>query len=142
MIILRSLAALAGIVILLFGPGFSLEGASIVNGAPLKAGWTLVALAMSVIVLLSSGFLLVAVAGRRIIRTPWLRVLAGVLLTLPMLASILALLRSPQSDIMTVAFSLLGSAGFLFIAFVWPAAGRAARRPMRANDDNVDHPAA
>lgn len=136
MVILRCLGALAGLLILMFAPEYSLEVATGAYGALATPGWTAVAATMAAIVLLSSGFFLVALAGRRIIRAAWLRTLAGILLGLPMIAGMLALLSSNRLDIMTIALTMLGCGGVLFIAFVWPAAGRAARRPMRSAIDS------
>jgi hypothetical protein len=142
MVILRCLAALAGLLILMFAPEFSLEAAALVYGDLGRPSWTVIAVTMAMIGLLSSGFFLVAIAGRRIIRTAWLRMLAAVLLALPMAASILALLFTQGVYIVTLAFPMLGCAVLLFIAFVWPAAGRAARRPMRPNHDSSFDPPA
>jgi len=120
MIFLRCISFLIGITIVMGAPFFLLpelpSRALNANGAVLGC----IAIAMA-----ASGFLVVGVAGNHFKRSMRARILAGVLLALPMLGSILILLQDDLPESVWVVAPLFCSAAILFMAFVFP--GRPAR---------------
>jgi hypothetical protein len=130
MIFLRCISFLIGVAIVMGAPFFLLPEMPIralnVNGALI--GCTAIALS-------ASGFLLVGVAGNHFKRSMRARVLAGVLLTIPMIGSLAVLTLDDLPDSVWAVIPLFCSAALLFLAFVFP--GRPARsRPMRPRDSS------
>lgn len=136
MIVLRSLAALAGLTVLLFAPHFAAEFATSVRGAGLAPS-TVAAIAMLGVLLMSAGFFVVALAGPAELRRPALRTTAAILLALPVLASTLALLLAPRISVLALAAPLLGVSALAFGAFIWPGAPRRRRRYNRPREPFV-----
>ena len=136
MIVFRSLAALAGLTVLLFAPHFAAEFATSLRASGLAPS-TVAAIAMLGVLLMSSGFFVVAVAGPAELRGPKLRTTAAVLLALPVLASTLALLLAPRISVLALAAPLLVVSALAFGAFVWPGAPRPRRRYNRPREPFV-----
>lgn len=120
MIFFRCVSFLIGVAILMGAPFFLLPE---LPTRALNANGTVIA--CIAIALASSGYLLVGVAGNHFKRSMRARVLAGILLLVPMAGSlgILGMDDVPSSVWMVVP--LFCSAALLFMAFVFP--GRPAR---------------
>ncbi len=83
-------------------------------------------------------YFIVAIQGHRLGRKPWLRILTGLWLALPFLASGAALLFSERPVIIGFAGPLLCFTCILFAAFVFPGMRKSSRRPMRPRDYGSD----
>jgi hypothetical protein len=130
MIFLRCISFLIGVAILMGAPFFLLPE---MPTRALNANGTLIGCAA--IGLAASGFLLVGVAGNHFKRSMRARVLAGILLTVPMIGSLAVLTFDDLPDAVWMVIPLFCSAALLFMAFVFP--GRPARsRPMRPRDSS------
>lgn len=136
MIVLRTLAGLAGLAVLLFAPHFAAEFATSLRASGLAPS-TVAAIAMLGVLLMSSGFVVVAVAGPAELRRPALRTSAAILLALPVLASTLALVLAPRMSVLMLAAPLLAVSALAFGAFIWPGAPRPRRRYNRPREPFV-----
>lgn len=133
MIFLRCISFLIGVAIVMGAPFFLLPElptrAINVNGA---------LTACVAIGLTASGFLLVGVAGNHFKRSLRVRILAGVLLTLPMAGSLMVLTVDDLPEWGWMVIPLSCCAAILFMAFVFP--GRPARtRPLRPRESGLPH---
>lgn len=128
MIFLRCISFFIGIAIVMGAPFFLLPE------MPVSAFDTGGALAACIgIGLSASGFLIVGVAGHHFRRSLRARTLAGVLLTVPMAASLAVLTLDDLPDSAWVIIPLFLSAAVFFMAFVFP--GRPLRsRPLRPRE--------
>ncbi|MGZ8289829.1 MAG: hypothetical protein ACXW2U_03630 [Telluria sp.] len=136
MIFLRCLAALAGILILLFAPQVAPEFADIVGARNVPNGKIMV-LAMAGGALLAAGFFFAAMVGPSLMRRPGMRAIAAILIALPFGASAWALAASDQMPLLSVAAPLLAFSAIVFSAFVWPGATRPKRRYTRLPEGYV-----
>lgn len=129
MILLRCASFLIGTVIMMGAPFFLLPD------TPQRASdVTSVIGGCIVIALLASGFLVVGVAGNRMKRSLRARVLAGVLLSFPILGSIGVLLLDDAPVAVWMVGPLLVCAVVLFILFVYPGKRGPKHRRMRPRD--------
>lgn len=128
MIVFRCISFLIGVAIVMGAPFFMLPE---LPTRALNANGTL--FACIAIALAASGFLLVAVAGNHFKHSMRTRVLAGVLLLMPMAGSLAVLGLDDVPESVWMLVPLFCSAAVLFMAFVFP--GRPARtRPLRPRE--------
>ena len=83
--------------------------------------------------LISGSFLYIALLASRMRRSIILRILGGMLLMLPMAASLAVLLTRTQEAMLLGGGGLLAASVLMFISFVFPAIPDR-RRPMRKRD--------
>ena len=128
MIFLRLLAFLIGIGIPMALP--LVLGDASTRGMP---GWPVLGglFGMS---LVSGSFLYIALLAPRMRRSVILRILGGVLLLLPMAASLVVLLTRTQEEMLWAGGLLLAGSVLMFISFVFPAIPDRRQRPMRKRD--------
>jgi len=130
MIFLRCISFLIGVAIVMGAPFLLLPE---MPTRALNANGTLIG--CTAIALSASGFLLVGVAGNHFKRSLRARVLAGILLILPMLGSLAVLTFDDLPSTVWMVIPLFCSAALLFMAFVFP--GRPDRtRPMRPRESS------
>jgi peptidoglycan/LPS O-acetylase OafA/YrhL len=129
MIFLRCISFLIGSLILTGAPFILLPD------APQRPSAVIDVLAgCAVIALLSSGFLLVAVAGNHMKRSRRTRMLGALLLGVPILGSIAVLTRDEVPEEAWMIAPLLCCATLLFVSFVYPARRSPMYRRLRARD--------
>ena len=75
--------------------------------------------ALACVVLASSGFILVGMAGQRLRRSAWLRTLAAVLLGVPVLASAALLWRGSSPAVLWLAGAVIGLSALLYLTLVY-----------------------
>lgn len=117
MILLRLVSLVAGVLVLI-APAILIG----VGGMPpdtARAG-----AALACVVLAASGFLLVGMAGQRLRRSAALRMLAAVLLGVPVLASAALLWRGSSPAVLWLAGAVIGLSTLLYLTLVY--------RPLRA----------
>jgi hypothetical protein len=142
MIFLRVVCTLVGGMLAMLAPQFALDIAADLAGHSVQASLRVMLLSMAAVALCVSGFLFVGFAGHRMSRTPWKRIVGGVLLLPAFLACLWALFFSSIQLLVTLAGPLLCFAAAVFAIFVFPGAGLRSRRPMRPRDYEVIDPAA
>lgn len=129
MIFLRCISFMIGIAIVMGAPFFLLPAlptrALNVDGA---------VMACIAIALAASGFLMVGVAGHHFKRSLRARVIAGVLLAIPMIGSVAILMQDHLPESGWLVAPLFCSALMIFMAFVFPGRSRRTRglRPRDA----------
>lgn len=123
MIFLRCISFLIGAGIVMGAPFFLLPElpTRALNAGGAVAGCLAIALA-------ASGFLMVGVAGNHFKRSLRARVLAGLLLAVPMAGSIGLLTLDDLPDSIWMVAPLFCSAAILFMAFIFPGRPARARR--------------
>jgi hypothetical protein len=84
--------------------------------------------------LVSGSFLYIALLGSRMRRSTILRILGGLLLVLPMAASLAVLLTRTQEDMLLAGGVLLVASVLMFISFVFPGIPDGRQRPMRKRE--------
>jgi hypothetical protein len=84
--------------------------------------------------LVSGSFLYIALLGSRMRRSIILRILGGLLLILPMAASLAVLLTRTQEDMLLAGGLLLAASVLMFISFVFPGIPDGRQRPMRKRE--------
>ena len=84
--------------------------------------------------LISGSFLYIALLAPRMRRSIILRILGGLLLMLPMAASLAVLWTRTQEDMLLAGGLLLAVSVLMFLAFVFPAIPDRRQRPMRERD--------
>ena len=112
MILLRLASLIAGVLVLI-APAVLIR----VGGMPpdtARAG-----AALACVVLASSGFILVGMAGQRLRRSAWLRTLAAVLLGVPVLASAALLWRGSSPAVLWLAGAVIGLSALLYLTLVY-----------------------
>ena len=117
MMLLRLASLIAGVLVLIT-PAVLIR----VGGMPPDTGRAGAALAC--VVLASSGFILVGMAGQRLRRSALLRTLAAVLLGVPVLASAALLWRGSSPAVLWLAGAVIGLSTLLYLTLVY--------RPLRA----------
>lgn len=123
MIFLRCISFLIGVAIVMGAPFFLLPE------SPMRAiNFHGAITACIAIALASSGFLFVGVSGNHFRRSLRARILAGVLLAIPMVGSIYILLQDDLPESVWVLAPLFCSAALLFMAFVFPGRQSRTRR--------------
>lgn len=127
MMFLRFIAFLAGTLALVLPP-VVLSDAHTGN---LAGGF--VAEGLLGMMLLASSFFYIAFVGRRMRRSIPLRILGGVLLMVPVGASLTLLLMRDEEAMLWTSAGLLSLSALLFLYFVFPAVP-ASQRPMRARE--------
>ena len=123
MIFLRCISFLIGVAIVMGAPFFLLPE---LPTRALNTNGTLVGCIG--IALAASGYLLVGVAGNHFKRSLRARVLAGVLLVVPMAGSLAILSLDEVPDSVWVVVPVFCSAALLFMTFVFPGRPARARR--------------
>jgi hypothetical protein len=130
MIFLRCISFLIGVTIVMGAPFFLLP--ELPTRALNASGAVTACIAIA---LAASGFLMVGVAGNHFKRSMRARILAGVLLAVPMAGSIGILTRDNLPELVWVLAPLFCSAAIVFMAFVFP--GRPARsRRLRPRESS------
>lgn len=129
MILLRCISFAIGSLILAGAPFILLPDAP---QRPIDGGAVLSACAL--IALMSSGFLLVGVAGNHMKRSRRTRILGGVLLAIPILGSVVVLTLDNLPEETWMLAPLLCGATILFISFIYPAKRSPLHRRMRPRD--------
>jgi len=112
MMLLRLASLIAGVLVLI-APAVLIR----VGGMPpdtARAG-----AALACVVLASSGFILVGMAGQRLRRSAWLRTLAAVLLGVPVLASAALLWRGSSPAVLWLAGAVIGLSALLYLTLVY-----------------------
>jgi hypothetical protein len=123
MIFLRCISFLIGVTIAMGAPFFLLPE------SPTRAiNFNGAVIACVAIALAASGFLMVGVAGNHFKRSLRARILAGVLLAVPMVGSIGILLQDNLPESVWALAPLFCSAAIMFMAFVFPGRRSTARR--------------
>lgn len=129
MIFLRCISFAIGSLILTGAPFILLPDAP---QRPIDVAQVLSACAL--IALMSSGFLLVGVAGNHMKRSRRTRILGGVLLAIPICGSIVVLTLDNLPEETWMLAPLLCGATIVFITFVYPARRSPLHRRMRPRD--------
>jgi uncharacterized membrane protein YfcA len=129
MILLRCISFLIGSLIVTGAPFLLLPEAP---QRPSDAGTVLQACAL--VALMASGFFLVGVAGNHLKRSRRLRLLAAMLLSVPIGGSIAVLFMDEVPREMWMIGPLLCCATLLFFGFVYPARRTRTYRPMRPRE--------
>lgn len=129
MIFLRCIAFAIGSLILAGAPFILLPDAP---QRPSDVGEVLAACAL--IALMSSGFLLVGVAGNHMKRSRRTRILGGVLLAIPIFGSVAVLTLDNLPEETWMLAPLLCGATIMFISFIYPAKRSPLHRRMRPRD--------
>ncbi|WP_020655856.1 hypothetical protein [Massilia niastensis] len=128
MIFLRLLCLMAGVVVLVAPPVMLFPtGASMPN--VFKAAAVLCGLLLA-----SSGFFLVGMAGHRMRRSPRLRSLAAVLLAVPFAASVAMFWRSGSPTLLSMCSMLLCFTALLYLSFIYPVLRAPGYRPPRGDE--------
>jgi uncharacterized membrane protein YdcZ (DUF606 family) len=128
MTFLRLLSFLIGITIPMVPPLVLSDVGT--RGMP---GWSVVGGVVGVIVI-SGSFLYIALLASRMRRSIPLRALGGILLMLPMAASLALLWARPKEAMLWCGGLLLAASVLMFISFVFPAIPDRRQRPMRKPD--------
>jgi hypothetical protein len=131
MILLRCISILVGGLLALLAPQFAIDLASDVLGYTPPASLKVMGTALGLIGLCALGFLFIGLAGHRMARTPWKRIVGGILLCFPAAACLWVLFASSFPLLVSAAGPLLCFTAFVFAIFVFPAANTRSRRPMR-----------
>jgi hypothetical protein len=84
--------------------------------------------------LVSGSFLYIALLAPRMRRSIVLRILGGVLLLLPMAASLIVLWTRTQEEMLWGSGLLLAASMLMFIGFVFPGIPDGRQRPMRKRE--------
>lgn len=84
--------------------------------------------------LISGSFLYIALLASRMRRSVILRILGGLLLLLPMAASLAVLLTRTQEEMLWAGGLLLAASVLMFISFVFPGIPEGRQRPMRKRE--------
>jgi hypothetical protein len=84
--------------------------------------------------LVSGSFLYIALLGARMRRSLALRILGGLLLLLPMAASLTVLWTRSEEEMLWCGGLLLAAAVLMFICFVFPGIPDGRQRPMRKRE--------
>jgi hypothetical protein len=133
MIFVRLLCLLAGILILVAPPVMLYPNGAMTPDA-LKAVGVLAAL-----VLASSGFFLIGMAGHRMRRSPALRSLTGLLLTAPLLGSLGMMWRGGAPTMLWMCSLMLSLTVVLYATFVVPVVSAQGHRRMREREACEPH---
>lgn len=131
MILLRCFSFLIGSLIITGAPFILLPDTP---QRPSDAGTVLSACAM--VALLASGFLLVGIAGNHMKRSRRTRVLATILLAMPILGGVSVLLMDEAPPEMWVIAALLCFATCLLLGVVYPAKRNRSRRTLRPREQS------
>ncbi|MDB5960319.1 MAG: hypothetical protein JWP59_1613 [Massilia sp.] len=134
MIFLRCISFLIGVAIVMGAPFVMLPESPT---RALNANGTVIACIS--IALAASGFLLVGVAGNHFKRSLRARVLAGLLLIVPMAGSIVILTQDDLPETVWVLAPLFCSAAIMFMAFVFPGRPTRSRRLRPREASGVLH---
>jgi len=121
---LRILSFLVGAAIMLFMVPVSIMAGAMtfLSDSDIPESSTSVTLwVLGFVAIVTSGFFLIGVYGKRIIRSVWLRVVTAILLAIPILITGITLFFSNHREVEPVFAPLLILSVFLFSAFVWPA---------------------
>jgi hypothetical protein len=140
MIILRVLSVLIGALIALLAPQFALDVGADIVGHSVQPNVKVMALALSTVALCASGFLFVGFGGHRLTRSPWKRLLTGVLLLFPAAGCAWIFFFSSTPPLVWMAGPLLCFTGLIFGTFSFPAVNKTSRRSsMRPRDYDDTH---
>ena len=139
MILWRMISILVGGLLAMLAPQFVLVFAADIVGHSVQPSLKVMSLSLGAVGLCVAGFLFVGFAGHRMARSPWKRIVGGVLLLFPFLAALWVLFFSSVTLMVTMAGPVLCFAAALFAMFAYPGFGMRSRRPMRPRDyDAVD----
>jgi uncharacterized membrane protein YeiB len=133
MILLRALSIVIGGMLILLAPSFAVDIVSELKGEHVQPGLRVMAMALGGAALMVTGYFFVGVAGHRMGRRVWMRVLAGMLLVLPFVGGGTALLFSERPVIVWIAGPVVCFTLICFAAFVFPGMQKSSRR-MRPRD--------
>lgn len=133
MIFVRILCLLAGIMILVAPPVVLYP-----NGGMTPDAYKAVAM-LAALVLASSGFFLIGMAGHRMRRSPGLRSLAGLLLAAPLLGSLGMMWRGGAPTMLWMCSLMLSLTVVLYATFVVPVVSAQGHRRMRDREACEPH---
>jgi len=125
MMFLRLLCLVAGVLVLVVPPAILYPAGGVAPNAGTAAA------ALIVLVLASSGFFFIGMAGHRLRRSAPLRTLAALLLSVPVLASLMALWREDAPAMLWMASVVLGLSLVLYVTLVYRVVRTPGRRPLR-----------
>lgn len=131
MIFLRFLAFLTGAMILMVPP---LAMSDMSTGD--LAGWW-VARALFGLSVVAGSYFFIGFFGPRMRRSWLLRIVGGILLSIPAGGGLMLLVTRSEATILYASGLLMGSAILLFITFVFPATADRRQRPMRAREPRL-----
>lgn len=126
MIFLRLLCLFMGIAILVAPPLVLFPTGSVTPDGSKAAGM------LAGLVLASSGFFFIGMAAHRMRRSSSLRSVAGVLLAVPLLASLALMWRGGSPTVLWLCSLMLSLTVVLYMTFVLPLVRAQGHRPMRA----------
>lgn len=118
--ILRFSAIAVGLVILIFSAGGALLAGAFPQGEPFTPPWQMTLIILGAACIFVSGYLFVGYYGDRVRHSPRLRIIATLLLFIPIVATALLLLHSNHFEIYPVIIPLLIFSVALLVAIVWP----------------------
>lgn len=133
MLLLRCFSILMGSAVLFGAPFLLLPKAPT---GPAGNGWLILA-ACGAILLVSSGYFFVGIAGHRMRRSILLRAAGALLLSFPLMASAWGVFSGRVPELLPAIGPVLCFTAFLFIAFVFPSARRRTYRPMRPRESSL-----
>lgn len=134
MLLIRALAFFAGLAAM-FATSITLLPPAQLH--PFAGGATL-PLMVAGIVTFAAGYFFFAVAGYRIVRSPWRRSLAVLIVLFQLLSGGAMIWRYPQPAVLGVMLSLLWVSVFMFTSFIWPAKRDPGYRPARWRERSDD----
>jgi hypothetical protein len=129
-ILLRVLSVLAGCLVMLAPPMLLAEGST---GPKFFDGRTVMEL-MAILALMSASFFFFGFTARKMRKSPRLRAIGGLMLTVPFAGSVAMLWRADESAELWAAGLLFFFTTLLFVAFVFPAGRAGKHRPMRRRE--------
>lgn len=128
MMFLRLLCLLSGVLVLVVPPAM-LYPTGAVTPDTAKA-----ALILAGLVLASSGFFFIGMAGHRMRRSVPLRSLAALLLAVPFAASLAVMWRGGSPAELWACSLMLSFVLVLYVTIVWPVVRAQGHRPLRARE--------
>jgi hypothetical protein len=134
MLLLQALAFLAGLAAL-FATSLTLLPPAELH--PFAGDASLLLMGAGILTF-ACGYFFFAVAGARILRSAWRRVLAVLVVLCQLVAGGAVIWLYPESAVLGVMLPLMCLSVFMFTSFVWPARRRPGYRPRRWRDEADD----
>jgi hypothetical protein len=129
MFFLRLLAIFNGGMVLVAAPWF-LRQQGRLRGEDMET----VIFGCSVIALIAFSFFFIGLAGHRMRKSMYLRILGGVLLAVPLITGVAVVAQTRYQDAVYLCVTMFCMAAICFVSFVYPGSKVRKHRPMRPRD--------